>query len=166
MNFDSLKEKLRPQLLSLLEQLLPRGKVQGNEYVCASIAGGHGTSFSVNLQTGVWAEFNGDLKGGDIISLYAAIKGLSQSDAYLALGGEPDNTPTLKHPKHGLPSMSWRYLSKSGCPIMYIARYETTDGKTFLPWTPNNHGWHCKSLPSPRPLYGLHLLESRQSPQF
>lgn len=159
MNFEALKTKL--SIHSLVRELLPDGKVSGNEYVCASIQGGKGKSFSVNLKTGVWAEFNGDLKGGDIISLYAAVKGVSQKEAYLALGGEPDSAPTLKHPQFGLPSMSWRYLSRSGIPLMYVARYETPDGKTFLPWTANDRGWHCKSLPAPRPLYGLDLLDSR-----
>lgn len=159
MNFDALKAKL--SIPSLVHELLPDGKVSGNEYVCASILGGKGKSFSVNLKTGVWAEFAGDQKGGDVISLYAAVKGITQGEAYLALGGEADTKPTLKHPQFGLPSMSWCYLSRSGVPLMYIARYETADGKTFLPWTSNNRGWHTKSLPAPRPLYGLDLLADR-----
>lgn len=159
MNFDALKAKL--SIPSLVRELLPDGKISGNEYVCASILGGKGKSFSVNLKTGVWAEFNGDQKGGDVISLYAAVKGITQGEAYLALGGEPDSIPSLIHPQHGKPSMSWCYLSRSGIPLMYIARYETSEGKTFLPWTSNNRGWHPKSLPAPRPLYGLDLLESR-----
>lgn len=159
MNFDALKAKL--SVSSIVRELLPEGKVSGNEYVCASILGGKGKSFSVNLKTGVWAEFAGEQKGGDVISLYAAIKGITQGEAYIALGGEPDTKPTLKHPTHGMPSMSWCYLSRSGIPLMYIARYETSDGKTFLPWTSNNRGWHPKSLPAPRPLYGLDLLADR-----
>lgn len=38
-------------------------------------------SFCINVRTGVWADFATDDKGGDIISYYAYIKGLSQIDA-------------------------------------------------------------------------------------
>lgn len=38
-------------------------------------------SFCINVRSGVWADFATDDKGGDIISYYAYIKGLSQIDA-------------------------------------------------------------------------------------
>ena len=41
----------------------------------------HLGSFCINTQTGVWAEFATDDRGGDIISLYAYVHGLTQIDA-------------------------------------------------------------------------------------
>lgn len=38
-------------------------------------------SFCINVRTGIWADFARDDKGGDIISYYAYINGLSQIDA-------------------------------------------------------------------------------------
>lgn len=38
-------------------------------------------SFCINVRTGVWADFATGDKGGDIISYYAYINGLSQIDA-------------------------------------------------------------------------------------
>ena len=80
--FNQLNLKLLASIDYVLSAWLPGGKPQGREYVAASIHGGAGGSFSVNRDTGKWAEFNGGLRGGDLISLYAAQKGLSQGDAY------------------------------------------------------------------------------------
>ncbi len=38
-------------------------------------------SFCINVRTGVWADFATDDKGGDIISYFAYLNGLSQIDA-------------------------------------------------------------------------------------
>lgn len=38
-------------------------------------------SFCINTQTGVWVDFATDDRGGDIISLYAYLHGLTQIDA-------------------------------------------------------------------------------------
>jgi len=60
---------------------LPGGRREGAEYVCADISGGSGLSFKVNINTGRWSEFAGDERGGDPVSLYAEIHGLTQGDA-------------------------------------------------------------------------------------
>jgi hypothetical protein len=65
-----------------LHELLPGGRMVGAEYCCSSIDGGDGNSFKVNTKTGKWSEFAGDdMKGGDLISLYATKKRLSQTQA-------------------------------------------------------------------------------------
>jgi len=38
-------------------------------------------SFGINVKTGVWADFATGDKGGDIISFYAYVRGMSQIDA-------------------------------------------------------------------------------------
>ena len=161
MNFQELAKELLPSLRDLLPKLLPGGKIKGSEYVCASINGGKGKSFSVNIKTGQWAEFAGDLKGGDVISLYAAINGVTQSDAFLALGGKQEQFAFKHYELNLFPEKLWYYKSALGQTVMIVARYKTTDGKTFLPWTMNGKGWVAKSLPAPRPLYGLDLLAER-----
>ena len=54
-------------------------------------------SFRVNIQTGKWADFASDAKGGDLISLYAYLYQISQFDAVQAveveLGIDPTNNP-------------------------------------------------------------------------
>lgn len=67
---------------AILEQILPGGRVNGGEYLCADVNGGEGRSFSVNLQSGLWKDFSGDSKGGrDIVSLVAEQRNLKQGEA-------------------------------------------------------------------------------------
>lgn len=85
------------QITELLPVWLPGGRHEGQEYVCASLDGGQGQSCKVNLGTGKWADFATGEKGGDLVSLFAAIYGLRQSDAAQRiaedLGITPDQTP-------------------------------------------------------------------------
>jgi putative DNA primase/helicase len=73
---------------ALLESWLPGGKLQGREFMCSDLKGGPGSSLSVNIETGQWADFATDDKGGDLVSLYAAIKGLKQGAALRGLADE------------------------------------------------------------------------------
>lgn len=62
---------------------LPGGHRDGHEYKALNPnrADGRIGSFSVNLNTGAWADFASDDKGGDAISLYAFVHRVSQVDA-------------------------------------------------------------------------------------
>lgn len=85
-DFASLAAALLDRAQMLVPQWLPEGTLRGNEYVCGSIDGGKGSSFSVNLKSGAWAEFGpGGDRGGDLISLYAAKHGLNNGQAALEL---------------------------------------------------------------------------------
>ena len=63
LNFAALADALLPRAADLVAAWLPGGVQRGHEYVCGSLAGGKGTSCSVNLNTGEWADFSGDEKG-------------------------------------------------------------------------------------------------------
>jgi putative DNA primase/helicase len=72
-SFDDINAAALVQLASLLRDWFPNGKRMGHEWRVGSIMGEAGDSFSVNMQTGKWAEFNGcGQTGGDVIGLYAA----------------------------------------------------------------------------------------------
>lgn len=83
--FAALKAALLDRIKTLVPAWLPGGKVQGKEYVCGSLSGGAGTSCSVNIKgedgLGCWSDFSTGEKGGDLISLYAEINGLSMGKA-------------------------------------------------------------------------------------
>lgn len=187
-DFDGLKANLLAQAGTILMSWLPGVRKQGNEYVCSNLQGGSGKSFSVNLTTGVWKDFADGAGGGDLISLYAAIHGLKQGEAYTQLNDQYGNpseaaiptrphpgknnhkiakppvdtpTPLAKHPALKIPpSKLWCYVDSESHPIFYQARYETKSGKTFLPWSwcTEKKQWISKGFPSPRPLYGLDRL--------
>src|SRR5690554_3695560 len=59
---------------SLVPDWLPNGTREGHEWRCGNTRGDKGRSLSVNLNNGLWADFSGDEKGADLISLYAAIR--------------------------------------------------------------------------------------------
>lgn len=164
--------------------------MSGREYICGNIRGGPGASFSVNTNTGEWADFAGDIKGGDLTSLYAAVEGIGQGEAAKRLAGEvgfklseerqelrrptrqdhevgcppkdmPPN-PSLAHYRHGNASAYWVYKDAEGV-LFYVARYDTPEGKEIIPWSWSLTAskWVTKGWPAPRPLYGLEILARR-----
>ena len=78
-NFRALADALLASAGSLVPLWLSGGQKIGHEWVCGSLAGGKGRSCSVNLVDGKWADFSADERGGDLLSLYAAIHGLSMT---------------------------------------------------------------------------------------
>jgi putative DNA primase/helicase len=82
-DFVALADALLRRAETLVPQWLPGGVQRGNEWVCADLSGGAGDSCSVNLATGRWADFGGNDadKGGDLISLYAAVYGMDNAAA-------------------------------------------------------------------------------------
>tara|TARA_R110002074_G_scaffold187462_1_gene353185 strand:- start:273 stop:590 length:318 start_codon:yes stop_codon:yes gene_type:complete len=68
------------RLPALLRSWLPDGRVIGCEWVARNPtrADRRAGSFKVNMATGRWADFATNDKGGDLVSLYAYLNGLSQ----------------------------------------------------------------------------------------
>lgn len=85
MRFSALAAELLKSADTLVPRWLAGGRRIGHEWVCGSLAGGEGRSCSVNLATGAWADFSSDERGGDLLSLYAAIHDLSMAKACLEL---------------------------------------------------------------------------------
>jgi len=87
--FKIVNELLLEDSMGYLPDWLPGGKKVGNEYVCGSIHGGSGSSFSVNLNHGKWLDrADEDYRGGDLVSLYAKCFDVSQSKAMTTLKAE------------------------------------------------------------------------------
>lgn len=86
--FEALASALLARAEALVQQWLPGGKRNGHEYVCGSVQGGEGSSCSVNLNTGKWADFASGEAGNDLISLYAAGNDLSNGKAAVQVARE------------------------------------------------------------------------------
>ena len=76
--------------------------------------------------------------------------------------------PPEAHPKRGKPSVRWTYLDSEGRTLLLVYRFDGPDGgKDILPVTfcqrNGERAWRWKSLPPPRPLYGLDHLALRSS---
>lgn len=182
-DYAALNARLLGNVENLLNEWYPEGRKLGVEYKVAGLSGGKGMSLSINCKTGVWADFATGDKGGDLISLYAAMQGISQSKAAKELEPSCVNSPVvdlsaLLQPKPsklmaipaailasatfscypvGIPSGKWIYPDESGNPILVIARYDTDKGKEFRPWH-----WDGSQLvskhPDVRPLYNMAAL--------
>ena len=66
------------------QKLLPGGKRNGSEWECDSLAGNKGKSLKVRLsgdRAGIWADFATGEDSGDLIDLWAAVKGIPLADA-------------------------------------------------------------------------------------
>lgn len=87
-NFEALAAALLQMADSLVARWLPGGAQRGHEYQCGSLSGGAGSSCSVNLTNGRWADFATDDKGNDLISLYARVNDLTMGKAALQLARE------------------------------------------------------------------------------
>jgi putative DNA primase/helicase len=139
-DYDKINAAARSRLDDLLPQWLPSGRIEGNEYRVGSLKGEEGKSCSVNRVTGKWADFATDEKGGDPISLWAAIRGIKQGEAARelarTLGLEVDK-PARKGRRRVV--ASYDYLGPDGKLIFQVTRWEP---KTFSQRRPDgNGGW-------------------------
>lgn len=107
-DFAALAEALLRQAEQLVPQWLSGGRRRGHEWVCGDLSGAEGSSCSVNLNTGAWADFASGDKGGDLISLYAARHGLGNAAAAVELraqlGFGPSAPPPAADPAAPSPS--------------------------------------------------------------
>lgn len=187
MDFKAINKAALAAYPGILYQWLPGGHIVGNEYQCADLTGGKGSSLSVNIKKGMWADFAAGDSGGDAISLYAAINRMSQGDAGKALadmfGGADYKAPpkqkeaeeirviqpapnpapesAFRHWKFGKPAKVWTYKGKNGELMGYVCRFELENGdKETWPLVYTEKGWKWKSFIVPRSLYNLDILAS------
>ncbi len=73
LDFPAINRAALASLLSLLRRWLPDGRLVGREYTARNPrrADRRSGSFRVNVNTGKWADFACDAKGGDVVSLAA-----------------------------------------------------------------------------------------------
>lgn len=82
-DFSAVSNAARSALTSLVQDWLPDGRREGNEWVARNPTRGdqHPGSFKVNLITGVWSDFATGESGGDAIDLLAYLNRTSKLDA-------------------------------------------------------------------------------------
>ena len=87
LDFDSINRAGLASLPTLLRRWLPDGRLVGREYTARNPrrADRRPGSFKVNVNTGKWADFACDAKGGDVVSLAAYLSGAGQAEAARAL---------------------------------------------------------------------------------
>lgn len=187
-DFSAVSSQALNQARSLLASWFPAGNVSGREFLIGALDGRGGKSLSINIESGRWSDFSSGEKGGDLVSLRAAMLGISQADAardiQSALGIVPAVEPKsprvvitpvpadaaecrFHHSRHGDAVSAWAYKDAAGQLLGYIARYEPKgQRKQIIPFTYGRTGdqapeWGMGQWPAPRPLYGLDDLAAR-----
>lgn len=83
--FQALAQALLARIHTLVPRWVPGGVIKNGEYLALSpFRTEKNASFSVRMDgenAGRWADFGGDLKGGDLLSLYAELHALSMAKA-------------------------------------------------------------------------------------
>lgn len=187
MDFSEIARMALPHSEKICTELFPLGHKRGREFVIGDIHGNLGDSLSVNLSTGIWKDFSsGNEKGGDLTSLVASAKSISQGEAaefiqtrygthysplpqsrlqeefepIFPVPAPPDNA--FSHSGYGEPVNIYAYYRQDKSLSNFVCRFNVRGQKTFLPLSygkiGNAIGWHWKQLPVPRPLYGLENL--------
>jgi hypothetical protein len=89
-DFTTIKSAALSRARTLLPNWLPGGKFANNEYIARNPKRNDAKpgSFNININTGKWADFAIDQKGGDLISLYAYLNDLKQGEAARRLADE------------------------------------------------------------------------------
>lgn len=182
-DFKETAARLTANLSFIIPDIVPGGELSGREYKAASILGGKGKSFSINIETGVWKDFATNQAGGDVISLYAEINNLSQLDSAKQLSERylsdtpkiTINYPTTKKkpaaalikppPEAARPQFGddvesvYEYKDTDGSLMFYIVRRKN---KVFNPYCFSTDGkWVSRAWTGLRPIYNLHLLSDK-----
>ncbi len=87
LDFEAINRACLANLFSLLRRWLPDGRLLGHEYTARNPtrADRRAGSFRINVNTGKWADFATDHKGGDVVSLAAYLSDTGQAEAARAL---------------------------------------------------------------------------------
>jgi hypothetical protein len=86
-DFATVNRAALASLPALLRRWLPDGRLVGREYTARNPrrADRRPGSFRINVNSGRWADFACDAKGGDVVSLAAYLSGSGQAEAARAL---------------------------------------------------------------------------------
>jgi hypothetical protein len=154
-----------------IRYILPGGRIEGGEYCVGSLNGERGKSLKVNTKTGRWSDFAGVDKGGDLVALWAAKRGIAQEEArdeaaaWLGLSAPAPTAWIAPAPPAPIQTVErtlgpsdivYRYETADGAPYLDVVR---TPEKRFHQWTPQPDGRFVKGAPpAPRLLYNLPAL--------
>lgn len=143
MDFKGLKDRLGPSdYARLLAELIPDGKLRGNEFYFGSKEGDGGKSSHFDTRNGLWYDFNQG-EGGDIYHLIAAVRRCSRADAFrwlsLEIGYEATSTgkpfPRGIKPSVTPDTILYPYNDAAGNTVAYVSRYDSADGKQIRQWS-------------------------------
>jgi putative DNA primase/helicase len=185
-DFQAINSYILPSLRNIVQSWIPGGRFEGVQYVVKNPnrSDKKPGSFKINMSNGQWKDFSSGESGGDPISLYAFINNLKNGEAAKILSEEnnlnnkpipivetvttdtvipiipiPDNAPPRPTKfKDTKISEYYEYRDKTGGLICYTCKTKAKGRKEVVPLIYTKNGWRFKSVPKPRPIYGLDQL--------
>lgn len=187
-SISEIEKRLLVSLRTTLSQLYPSGKVEGKEFKIGNVEGDAGGSLSINLSTGLWADFAAGPKGR-ILKFFAYrngndfVKGLDEVRKILKMPPAPASNKYKRPPKDWLEDVDYdsppiKYLMKSrGIPraILSACKVRTKDNAyifighdeenklCYAQYTERTKDGDKKvsfSKKSKLPLWGMHTMRS------
>ena len=163
-----IRGQLLDRLPSVLQHLLPNGRVRNHVFQVGDIDGTKGKSLKIEMQgpkAGMWQDFATN-EGGDIFDLWARKRHINTGSDFPKLMEDIQNWLGIYVPFQvtqkdlakrtpanndlGSPTGKWDYRDKAGNLIACVYRYDSMSGKKFMPWDALNQKY---KTPEPRPLY-------------
>jgi putative DNA primase/helicase len=177
--------KALSKIQDILFHLFPAGRIHGFEFKIGGFDGEKGDSLSINMRTGVWSEFNGGAKGGNIMGIVEHTKKMTYPDAckwvedFIGEKGDVNQQAVVQredikfiipaierptdftHPKSGIPKNIYEYCNQRNEIVNFICRFEPANGKKFfIPYSLTTEGWMWKQIPENRTIYGEEKLQN------
>lgn len=146
--FERINQAALSRYPDLLERWLPGGKITAVNTPAAIFMECPGDSMKVNTATGLWADFATGDKGGDPISLCAAIHGLGQGDAAKELAHEFGID--IAQPTTGKKiDVVYDYRDSTGTLVFQVVRFRP---KYFRQRRPDGHGGWINNMKGVTPV--------------
>jgi predicted P-loop ATPase len=141
-DFGRVKTAALQSIETLLNDWFPNGVIDGAEFCIGSRSGEAGKSMRIHLtgdRAGLWSDFSDDgAAGGDLISLYAFINGVSQGKACAAIAARLGIALSDDKPERpAKPRASKKPAQKESAPAQAGKGVEeTSEKKTRTDWVP------------------------------
>ena len=156
MDFDKAVKKAFDDIGSWLPEYSAGKSRAGERWLCSPLrADKNPTSFSINETSGLWFDL-ATYERGNPLQLYAKIKGIDIMDA-----AKHFLEPTLEPIPQNIPlcPATQGYSQRYDYGHFLIYRYETPQGKTFMPWYFDGTKWINKKPEMPIGGYNLFNLK-------
>lgn len=132
LDFDAINDRCLADYPRLLKTWFPQGRQHGPEFLIGDLSGKRGDSMSINTKTGAWCDFAGTGKGGDPISLWAAIKNVDRVEAARQLGAmvgvaEVGAEPEKREPAKKGKEYTFEYPPENMRPPEHVALKDEND---------------------------------------
>lgn len=130
-----ISDKIIAVLPEILPRLYPLGTIKGKEFRVGNIMGEAGDSLSINMKTGLWADYANPGMKGKILALFAARNNGSFNDGLKEVIQLLKLPPPIKSAKYKKPKKDWIFFTSivsATKPIRYLINERKLDHQMLM----------------------------------